>query len=74
MAKSLQRKKPGFTKGGETKIVSLNLEQLNKLIANTSKAKVKAKIQRRIHDLIARKGLPKPDVTSAEEVVESAVE
>ena len=50
-SKSLQRKKPGYTKGGEVKIVSLNGEQLTQLLANTSKAKVKAKIQRRIQDL-----------------------
>ena len=69
MSKKLQRKKPGYTKAGTVKIVSLSLNQLNKLIAETSKAKVKAKIQRRIHDLIARKGLPKPDVTVTEEAV-----
>lgn len=50
-SKSLQRKKPGYTKSGEAKIVSLNGEQLTKLLANTSKPKVKAKIQRRISDL-----------------------
>ena len=72
MAKSLQRKKPGYTKGGVAKIVSLNLEQLNQLIANTSKPKIKAKIQRRIWNLIAKKGLPVNPVTV--EVVETAVE
>lgn len=50
-SKNLQRKKPGYTPNGEVKIVSLNGEQLTKLLANTSKAKVKAKIQRRIRDL-----------------------
>jgi hypothetical protein len=73
MAKSLQRKKPGYTKSGVAKIVSLNLKELNELIATTSKAKIKAKIQRRIWLLIARKGLPKPAVT-ASEVMESTVE
>ena len=51
MAKSLQRKKPGYTKGGEVKIVSLSGKQLTKLLENTSKPKIKAKIQRRINDL-----------------------
>jgi hypothetical protein len=73
MSKKLQRKKPGYTKAGIVKIVSLSLNQLNKLIAETSKTKVKAKIQRRIHNLIARKGLPKPDVTVTE-VMESVAE
>ena len=50
-SKSLQRKKPGYTKGGDVKIVSLNGLQLTKLLENTSKPKVKAKIQRRIQDL-----------------------
>lgn len=51
MAKSLQRKKPGYTKNGEVKIISLNGKQLTKLLENTSKPKIKAKIQRRINDL-----------------------
>jgi len=48
MAKSLQRKKPGYTKAGNVKIVSLNGRQLTKLLDSTSKPKIKAKIQRRI--------------------------
>jgi hypothetical protein len=48
MAKSLQRKKPGYTKAGNVKIISLNGQQLTKLLDSTSKAKIKAKIQRRI--------------------------
>ena len=70
MAKSLQRKKPGYTKSGEVKIVSLNFQQLNKLTANTSKPKVKAKIQRRIWQLVKHQGLPKTPVTSSEATVE----
>ena len=58
MSKKLQRKKPGYTKSGEVKIVSLNFQQLNKLIANTSKPKIKAKIQKRIWELVKRQGLP----------------
>jgi hypothetical protein len=51
MPKSLQRKKPGYTKSGEVKIVSLNFKQLNELIEKTSKPKIKAKINRRLADL-----------------------
>jgi hypothetical protein len=51
MAKLLQRKKPGYTKAGNVKIVSLNGMQLTKLLESTSKPKIKAKIQRRINDL-----------------------
>ena len=48
MAKSLQRKKPGYTKSGEVKIVSLNIHQLLKVRQNISKKKVVAKIDRRL--------------------------
>ena len=51
MAKSLQRKKPGYTKDGRVKIVSLNGKQLTELLKNTSKKKEKAKIERRIRDI-----------------------
>jgi len=51
MAKSLQRKKPGYTKSGDVKIVSLNGKQLTKLLENTNRPKIKAKIQRRIKAL-----------------------
>ena len=51
MAKKLSRKKPGYTKAGEVKIVSLNGPQLVKLLEKTSKKKTAAKIQRRIQKL-----------------------
>jgi hypothetical protein len=51
MATNLQRKKPGYTKNGEAKIVSLNGPQLVKLLKNTSKKKIVAKIERRIKQL-----------------------
>jgi len=65
MAKSLQRKKPGYTKSGEVKIVSLNGPQLAKLLKNASKKKIAAKIQRRIQKL----GYVEP-VVEAEPVAE----
>jgi hypothetical protein len=51
MAKNLQRKKPGYTKNGEAKIVSMNGPQLVKLLKNASKKKIMAKIERRIKKL-----------------------
>jgi hypothetical protein len=51
MSKKLQRKKPGYTKNGEAKIISMNGPQLVKLLKNVSKKKVAAKIQRRIDQL-----------------------
>ena len=50
-SKTLQRKKPGYTKGGEIKIVSLSTKQLVDLLDKTQKKKVKAKINRRLNDL-----------------------
>lgn len=51
MAKNLQRKKPGYTKSGEVKIVSLNVKQLVVHLDKASKPKHKAKIQRRLTQL-----------------------
>jgi len=51
MAKKLSRKKPGYTKSGEVKIVSLNGPQLVALSEKVSKKKILAKIQRRIQRL-----------------------
>jgi hypothetical protein len=70
MAKSLQRKKPGYTKAGVVKIVSLNIKQLTDLIAKTSKPKIQAKIQRRIQSLAKHQGLSLSEVTIVEAVVE----
>jgi len=64
MAKSLQRKKPGYTKAGNAKIVSLNGQQLTKLLESTSKPKIKAKIQRRISAL----GYVVPVVETSQEI------
>jgi hypothetical protein len=51
MAKSLQRRKPGYNKDGTVRIVSLSGKQLTELLSTTSKKKVRAKIERRIRDL-----------------------
>jgi hypothetical protein len=49
--KTLQRKKPGFTKAGAAKIVSMSIKQLVAERDRTQKAKVQAKIQRRLNHL-----------------------
>jgi len=53
MSKSLQRKKPGYTRSGEVRIVSLSVKQLTELKEKTQSNKKQAKIQRRI-DLLTR--------------------
>lgn len=49
--KTLQRKKPGFTKAGVAKIVSMSTKQLVAELDRTQKKKIKAKIQRRLRNL-----------------------
>ena len=49
--KTLQRKKPGFTKAGVAKIVSMDVKQLVSELDRTQKNKIKAKINRRLNDL-----------------------
>lgn len=49
--KTLQRKKPGFTKSGVAKIVSMSVKQLVAELDRTQKNKVKAKINRRLNAL-----------------------
>jgi hypothetical protein len=51
MAKSLQRKKPGYTKAGVVKIVSLNITQLLAERQKVSKKKLIAKYNRRLTKL-----------------------
>ena len=49
--KTLQRKKPGFTKSGVAKIVSMSVNQLVSELDRTQKKKIQAKIKRRLNDL-----------------------
>jgi hypothetical protein len=51
MSKKLQRKKPGYTKAGNVKIVSLNIPQLLKARQTVSKKKIIAKFDRRLTKL-----------------------
>ena len=60
MAKNLQRKKPGYTKSGEVKIVSQSYKQLVDLLAKASKKKVQGKIRNRMRILESRPGFVKP--------------
>ena len=62
MATNLQRKKPGYTRSGEVKIISLNIQQLIALLDKTQFNKRKAKIQRRITLLKSRPGYQEPVV------------
>jgi len=67
MAKSLQRKKPGYTKNGEVKIISLSVRQLTELKEKTQANKKQAKIQRRINLLKRRPGYREPVVEATQE-------
>jgi hypothetical protein len=69
MAKSLQRKKPGYTRSGEVKIISLSIKQLTELKEKTQANKKQAKIQRRIDLLKSRPGYKEP-VAEVKEVNE----
>lgn len=66
MANKLIRKKPGYTKSGEIKIVSLGIKQLIELQEKTQQNKKRAKIQRRIDLLKRRPGYVEP-VAQAEQ-------
>jgi SOS response regulatory protein OraA/RecX len=66
MATNLQRKKPGYTKSGVAKIVSMNTKELVSALDKASKKKEKAKIQRRLH----RMGYVVPVAVEAEAVAE----
>jgi hypothetical protein len=67
MANKLIRKKPGYTKSGEVKIISLSVPQLTELLDKTQMNKKKAKIQRRIDLLKRRPGYVEPVVAEVTE-------
>lgn len=67
MANKLIRKKPGYTKSGEVKIVSLSVKQLTELMDKTQTRKKQAKIQRRIDLLKGRSGYVEPVAEVKEE-------
>ena len=60
MAQTLNRKKPGYTRNGEVRIVSLSVKQLTELKEKTQAHKKQAKIQRRIDLLKRRPGYSEP--------------
>jgi len=63
MANKLIRKKPGYTRSGEVKIVSLSIKQLTELKEKTQTNKKRAKLQRRIDLLKRRPGYVKAVAT-----------
>jgi hypothetical protein len=66
MAKKLNRRKPGYTRSGEVKIISLSVQQLTELKEKTQRTRTKAKIQRRINLLKRRPGYQEPVVETKE--------
>jgi len=60
MSNKLIRKKPGYTRSGEVRIVSLSVKQLTELKEKTQANKKQAKIQRRIDLLRRRPGYTEP--------------
>ena len=66
MSKTLNRKKPGYTRNGEVRLVSLSVKQLTELKEKTQAHKKQAKIQRRIDLLKRRPGHVEP-ATEAKE-------
>lgn len=66
MAKKLNRRKPGYTKNGEVKIISLSVRQLTELKEKTQTTKKQAKIQRRINLLKQRPGYVEPVMEAKE--------
>lgn len=67
MAKKLNRRKPGYTRSGEVKIISLSVKQLTELHGKTQRNRTKAKIQRRIDLMKRRPGYVEPAVTATED-------
>lgn len=65
MSKKLNRKKPGHTKAGEVKIVSLNYQQCQDLLGKTSKKKVESKIRNRMRILQKRLEIENPKSESS---------
>jgi hypothetical protein len=66
MSNKLIRKKPGYTRSGEVRIVSLSIKQLTELKEKTQANKKQAKIQRRIDLLRRRPGYVEPVVEVTE--------
>jgi hypothetical protein len=70
MSNKLIRRKPGYTKSGEVRIISLSVKQLIEMLDKTQQNKKKAKIQRRIDLLKRRPGYAEPAVAVKEETTE----
>jgi hypothetical protein len=68
MANKLIRKKPGYTRSGEVKIISLSVRQLTELKEKTQLKKKQAKIQRRIDLLKRRPGYKEPLIGTTDQI------
>ena len=67
MSNKLIRKKSGYTRSGEVKIISLSVRRLIELKEKTQANKKQAKIQRRIDLLKRRSGYQEPVVEATTE-------
>ena len=67
MSNKLIRRKPGYTRNGEVRIISLSVKQLTDLKEKTQSKKKQAKIQHRIDLLKRRPGHVEPVVEATEE-------
>lgn len=65
MSNTIKTRDPMRTKTGKTRLGPLSFEQLNKLLEQTTRPKDRAKIQRRIWQLVDRKKLGATDITIA---------
>ena len=60
MLTKLIRRKPGYTRSGEIRIVSLSYNQLVNLVSKTTKKKIETKIRNRMRILENRPGFVNP--------------
>ena len=69
MSNKLIRRKPGYTRNGEVRIISLSVKQLTDLKEKTQSKKNQAKIQHRIDLLKRRPGYVEPVTEVTEETL-----
>jgi len=68
MSNKLIRRKPGYTRNGEVRIISLSVKQLTDLKEKTQSKKNQAKIQHRIDLLKRRPGYKEPAIDRADQM------
>ena len=62
MAKTLERRKSGYTRNGRVRIVSLSYNQLTELYSKTTRRKTQDSIRRRMTELEQRPGFVRTTV------------